>query len=287
DDLPLFPCVKRSIYSKDFEKFLMDIIPNLGKIKNLSQPSTNLLLDVRGSSDYDVYQSTKTVESLPSLKNLSLGNRCYSCGCVTEKLSREHCSPKWLTDRYEVKPLIGEIFCSTCNSWFGEKFEKPVSELLQNAPKCFSHEQLKLISNWCIKTALTMSISSGVPVDKSILPSLKRGAFDNTDWKVYFDFSVKLSEEGFNFGVSRFNTQLLFDGTFLFSFASPLFSFLVVSTKDINYSNPGLKQIYPSVKNCDYQELINFADLHQRLHEELSGEKTIDFSLPIREQYKR
>ena len=130
-----------------------------------------------------------------------------------------------------------------------------------------------------------MSISSGVPVDKSILPSLKRGIFDNTDWKVYFDFSVKLSEGGFCFGVSRFNKQLLSDETFLFSFASPLFSFLVVSTKAVKYSNPGLKQIYPCIKNCDYQELNNFADLYQRLHEELSGEKTIDFNLPIREQY--
>ena len=285
NDLPLFPCIKMSIYSKNFENSLEGIIPNLGKIKDLSQPNPNLFLDISGSSDYDVYQSTKTGESLPSLTNLSLGNRCYSCGYVTEKLSREHCSPKWLTDRYEVKPLIGEIFCSVCNSWFGENFEKPVSELLQNTPKCLSREQLKLISNWCIKTALTMSISSGVPVDKSILPSLKRGIFDNTDWKVYFDFSVKLSEGGFCFGVSRFNKQLLSDETFLFSFASPLFSFLVVSTKAVKYSNPGLKQIYPCIKNCDYQELNNFADLYQRLHEELSGEKTIDFNLPIREQY--
>ena len=75
------------------------------------------------SSDYDFYVSTKQAVSLPP--SVNLGGRCLACN--EPNVTCEHCSPKWLADKYSVEPLVARILCKSCNSWFGKILEEPVA----------------------------------------------------------------------------------------------------------------------------------------------------------------
>ncbi|WP_162012407.1 HNH endonuclease [Streptococcus sp. S784/96/1] len=280
---PVFPRMKTSITDRNFPQVFSSIIGNISRLEKVYPSNLNNYLDIIGSSDYDVYQSTESAESLPSLSNLKLGNHCYVCG--EEQVTREHCSPKWITDKYHVKPLIGKIFCKKCNSWFGENFEKTAKEQLVIG-EFLSDKQRLFINKWCIKTAITMSIASGVAVNKNWLPCL-RGNKIPDGFEVYFNPFMKLNENGFNYGVSRFNKKLAQNNLFLFSFASADFSFQVVYKDSRARALPKIPfyKFYPNyekLKKLSNEE--SFADLHQRIHEFLADEKTIDYSLPIRNQ---
>lgn len=283
-DAPMFHVKYLSIMMKNFNEILPSIIENIEKSEKAIPYNLNTFLDVIGSSDYEVYQSTSSLESLPSLKNLNLGQFCYACG--KQEVTREHCSPKWMTDKYKVKPLIGNIFCSECNGWFGEHFEKAAEEKLKISSGYLSHEQRFFISKWCIKTALTMSLASGAIVDTEWLPKLKKGEFPD-GIEVYFDVKNRLYENGFNYGISRFN-KLLKGDFFLFSFICKDFSFVVIKrNRNEPLELPFLK-FFPEFEMYKSNESIsNFADFHQKLHELLSKQKTEDYRLPIRKQSKR
>lgn len=284
-NVPIFPTKKITIATKNFEEILPSIIENIDKLDKVFPANLNTFLDTIGSSDYEVYQSTSSFESLPSLKNLALGKNCYACG--KSEVTREHCSPKWMTDKYKVKPLIGNILCSECNGWFGKNFEKIAEEKLKINSILLTDEQRLFISKWCIKTAITMSLASGVIVDVEWLPKLKKEEFPD-GIEVYFDTRFRLNENGFSYGVSRFNKNLLREGIFFFSFICKDFSFVVIKR---NNNDPLVLPFYKFFPKFEWykcnKNISNFADFHQKLHELLSKEKTIDFSLPIRKQSKR
>lgn len=281
-DEPIFPKKNISITIKNIDKILPQIIEHIDTLEKVMPANFNTFLDIIGSSDYEVYQSTSSFESLPSLKNLALGKNCYVCG--KEGVTREHCSPKWLTDKYKVKPLIGNIFCSECNSWFGRNFEGEAEEKLKINSCYLTEEQRLFISKWCIKTAITMSLASGVPVDAKWLPKLKNGEFPD-GIEVYFDTRFSIKENGFNYGVSRFNKKILRDGIFFFSFICKDFSFVVIKRNQNESLVLPFYKFFPKFEYSESNEIIsNFADLHQKIHELLSKEKTLDFSLPIRKQ---
>lgn len=283
-DLPEFHVKNLSIKAKNFNEILPSIIGNIDKLKKVLPFNLNTFLDTVGSSDYEVYQSTSSFESLPSLTNLNLGQFCYACG--KQEVTREHCSPKWMTNKYKVKPLIGNIFCSECNGWFGENFEKAAEEKLKINSGYFSNEQRLFISKWCIKTALTMSLASGAIVDAEWLPKLKKGEFPD-GIEVYFDNRYRFYENGFVYGISRFNKKLR-GSVFLFSFLCKDFCFVVIKR---NHNEPLVLpffKFFPKFEIYKSNEGIsNFTDFHQKLHELLSKEKTEDYKLPIRAQSKR
>lgn len=284
-DEPIFPKKTISITVENIDKILPRIIENIDTLEKVFPANLNCFLDIIGSSDYDVYQSTSSAESLPSLKNLALGKNCYACG--KEGVTREHCSPKWLTDKYKVKPLIGNILCSECNGWFGRNFEKVAEEKLKINSCCLTEEQRLFISKWCIKTAITMSLASGVPVDANWLPKLKKGEVPD-GIEVYFDTRFSLNENGFNYGVSRFNKNLLREGIFFFSFICKDFSFIVIKRNHNASLVLPFYKFFPKFEWHKSNEIVsNFADFHQKIHELLSKEKTLDFNLPIRKQSKR
>jgi hypothetical protein len=284
-DEPIFPKKNISITVENIDSILPRIIEHIDTLEKVHPANLNTFLDIIGSSDYDVYQSTSSSESLPSLKNLALGKNCYVCG--KEEVTREHCSPKWLTDKYKVKPLIGNILCSECNGWFGRNYEKAAEEKLKIKSCCLTDEQRLFISKWCIKTAITMSLASGVSVDAKWLPKLKNGEFPD-GIEVYFDTRFGFNENGFNYGVSRFNKNLLREGFFFFSFICKDFSFVVIKRKHNESLVLPFYKFFPKFEWYKSNEIAsNFADFHQKIHELLSKEKTLNFSLPIRKQSKR
>lgn len=285
NDDPIFPKKRISLTVDNIDSILPRIIEHIDTLEKVYLGNFNTFLDTIGSSDYDVYQSTSSCESLPSLNNLALGKICYACG--KKEVTREHCSPKWLTDKYKVKPLIGKIFCSDCNGWFGKNFEKEAEEKLRINSCCLTEGQRLFISKWCIKTAITMSLASGVPIDGKWLPKLKSGEFPD-GIEVYFDTRFSFNEEGFNYGVSRFNKKLLREGIFLFSFICKDFSFVVIKRNHNESLVLPFNKFFPRFeryKSCEIH--TNLADLHQSIHELLSKERTTDFKLPIRKQSKR
>lgn len=284
-NVPIFAIKKITIATKNFEKILPSIIENIDKLDKVFPANLNTFLDTIGSSDYEVYQSTSNFESLPSIKNLAMGKNCYACG--KSEVTREHCSPKWMTDKYKVKPLIGNILCSECNGWFGKNFEKMAEKQLTINTNYLTDEQRLFISKWCIKTAITMSLASGAVVDVEWLPKLKKGEFPD-GIEVYFDTRFRLCENGFSYGVSRFNKKLLKEDIFLFSFICKDFSFVVIKRNHNDSLELPFYKFYPKFEWYKSNEnILNFSDLHQKIHELLSKEKTIDFSLPIRKQSKR
>jgi hypothetical protein len=240
-----------------------------------------LFLDCIGTSDYEVYQSTSSEESLPSVSKLKFGSSCYNCG--KNEVSKEHCSPKWLSDKYNVKPLIGDFLCKECNNKFGEIYENGIQELLLK--KEWNEEEKSKVVKWCFKTSLTMSIASGVAINIDFLRNLENNLPENIE--IYFNKNIPFNEKGFNYGVSKFNKELTKNNTFLFTFICTDFSFFVISKNTLNSDNIPYNKIYPDFNilrdNIAYK-FNNIADFHKILHEYLSGEKTTDFTLPIREQ---
>ena len=246
----------------------------------------SLYLDCNdGPSNYEVYQSTENYESLPSIKDLSLGDRCYCCRRYG--VTKEHCSPKWMSDKYKVKPLIGKILCTDCNGWFGQNYESKAYKKLRIKNNFMTEEQRIFISKWCIKTALTMSLASGVNINSEWLLMLKNNNFPN-DIEVYFDSRYSLHEQGFNYGVSRFNYELSQKSTFLFTFICTDFAFVVVKPENKDIYKIPFHKMYPEFLNGQKDNTFsNLADFHQNIHESISRNKTDDYSLPIRNQSKR
>lgn len=235
-----------------------------------------------GVSNYDVFQSTSSENSLPRVTNL--GGICW--GCAVPETTREHCSPKWMADKYGVEPLVAPILCKSCNSFFGEKLEAPAAEILKNPINRITKETRSIIVVWCIKTAITMSMASGVNVDPKWLLFLRQGVLPD-GFRVYFDPRQNLNEQGFNYGVSRFSDQLLQSGAFLFTFSTPSFTMCVVRETHNPVEVP-LLEIYPH-RFVEPQKRIAepLADMHQRIHERISGQPTVPNDLPRRKQSPR
>lgn len=224
------------------------------------------------SSDYDFYVSTKHEVSLPP--NVNLGGRCLACNELN--VTREHCSPKWLADRYSVEPLVARILCRSCNSWFGKILEEPVADMFQKGIPI----DFETLSKWSIKTAITMSTAAGSIVDPNWLPKLRDNQIPQ-GLRVYFDTRMKFNERGFAFGISKLSQQLREESQFLFGLMTPLFSMLVINAGEKPINIP-LNQIYPDQLSDESAHVVDFSRLYQRVHEELTDEGTVDISIPIR-----
>lgn len=224
------------------------------------------------SSDYDFYVSTKHEVSLPP--NVNLGGRCLACNELN--VTREHCSPKWLADRYSVEPLVARILCRSCNSWFGRNLEEPVADMFQKGIPI----DFETLSKWSIKTAITMSIAAGSIPDLEWLPKLRKNEIPE-GLNVHFDTQMRLNEQGFAFGVSKLPERMREKSQFLFGLITPLFSMLVINAGEKPINIP-LNQIHPDQLSDESADVVDFSRLYQRVHEELTDEGTVDISIPIR-----
>lgn len=275
EDYSIFPIVQNmSVFGKELD--LKKLVPKISHFEQGIAFKPDFMQDVQqGASDYYCYESTSEKESLPSNKTLTF-KRCFACG--KEENSREHCSPKWIADMYKVKPLVANIFCKECNNWFGVNLENKMHQRLTNL------NISKELIHWCIKTSLTMSIASGVPLNTNDLIQLRKD-ITPSDYEVYFD-TFGCPDSGFYYGVSHFETQIRERGTFLFTFTMPEFSFVVVKNKEGISLDVPIKKIWPQVANQSTSTLyvLNFTDLHKNLHETLSRQKTEDIDLKFRAQ---
>lgn len=246
--------------------------------RNMTLARIDSYLDsIEGADDYDVYQSTSSLDSLP--KVTKLGTQCWTCGKY--ETTREHCSPKWLSDSYKVKPLVAPLLCKSCNSWFGLNIEIPASPLLKSGQFLRENSDLEIISKWCIKTAFFMSLASGVRFPSFWLQILKNNGIPD-GFEVYYSTKHHLNEPGFNYGVSRFSHELIDRGTFLFTMSTPTFTMSVI--RSIGRSaNCQLPMIYPHFKQPSGSfGPIGFADMHEALHEAISQPITLHYDLPSR-----
>lgn len=276
EKLSLFPMKDNmSIFGKGLD--LKKLVQNINNFEQAVAFKPDYMQDdLPGTSDYYSYESTSKIESLPSNKSLTF-KRCFSCG--KEATSKEHCSPRWISDRYKVKPLVANIFCKECNNWFGVNLENKMQQFLTT--RCIPNKEL---INWCIKTSLTMSIASGVPLNTNDLIQLRKD-ITPLDYEVYFD-TFGCQGSGFYYGVSHFETQIRERGTFLFTFTIPEFSFVVIKNKEGISLDVPIKKIWPQVANqsTSTPHVLNFTDLHKNLHEILSRQKTEDVDLKFRTQ---
>ena len=224
------------------------------------------------SSDYDFYVSTKNAVSLP--RNVNFGGRCLACN--EPSVTREHCSPKWLADRYSVEPLVARILCKSCNSWFGKNLEEPVADMFQKGIPI----DFETLSKWSIKTAITMSIAAGSIPDPDWLPKLRDNQLPQ-GLKVYFDTQMRFNEAGFAFGISKLSEEMRQKSQFLFGLMTPMFSMFVINAANKRINIP-LNQIYPDQVFIENAHVVDFSRLYQRVHEELTNEGTVDISVPTR-----
>lgn len=276
EDYSIFPIVQNmSVFGKELD--LKKLVPKISHFEQEIAFKPDYMQDVQqGASDYYCYESTSEKESLPSNKSLTF-KRCFACG--KDEKSREHCSPKWIADRYKVKPLVADTFCKECNNWFGVNLENKMQQFLTTG--CIGNKEL---IHWCIKTSLTMSIASGVPLNTNDLIQLRKD-ITPLDYEVYFD-TFGCQNRGFYYGVSHFETQIRERGTFLFTFTMPEFSFVVIKNKEGISLDVPIKKIWPQVANqsTSTPHVLNFTDLHKNLHEILSRQKTEDVDLKFRTQ---
>lgn len=258
-------------------------IKQASNYRNMVLARVDSYLDsIEGENNYDVYQSTSSLDSLP--KVTKLGTQCWTCGKY--ETTREHCSPKWLSDLYKVKPLVAPVLCNSCNSWFGSNIEIPASQLLKSGQLLREHSELEIISKWCIKTSLFMSLASGVRFPSIWLKMLKDNEIPD-GFKVYYSTKHHLNEPGFNYGVSRFSHELIDRGTFLFTMSTPTFTMSVIRAVDRSAKCP-LPMIHPYfTQTAGSFGPIGFADMHEALHEAISQQITTHYDLPSRIQTPR
>lgn len=269
---PTFPGRTGALLNHSRDSTLADEIARSHKYNIEIAFGNEAYLGMPPSSDYDFYASTKQAVSLP--RQINLGRHCRACN--TPEVTREHCSPKWLADRYSVEPLVARILCKSCNSWFGKNLEEPVADMFQKGMPI----DFKTLSKWSIKTAITMSVAAGSIVDPNWLPKLRDNQIPQ-GLKVYFDTQMRFNEHGFAFGISKLSQQLREKSQFLFGLTTPLFSMIVINAADKRINIP-LNQIYPDQFTIENTHVVDFSRLYQRVHEELTDEGTEDYSIHTR-----
>ena len=269
---PSFPGRTGTLLNHSRESALAEEIARSHKYNIQIAFGREAYLGMPPSSDYDFYVSTKQAVSLPP--SVNLGGRCLACN--EPSVTREHCSPKWLADRYSVEPLVARILCKSCNSWFGRNLEEPVADMFQKGIPI----DFETLSKWSIKTAITMSIAAGSIPDPAWLPKLRDNQIPQ-GLIVYFDTQMRFNERGFAFGISKLSEQLREESHFLFGLMTPVFSMLVINAGEKRIDIP-LNQIYPDQFSIENADVVDFSRLYQRVHEELTDEGTVDISIPIR-----
>lgn len=269
---PSFPGRTGTLLNHSRESALAEEIARSHKYNIQIALGREAYLDMAPSSDYEFYVSTKQAVSLP--RHVNLGGRCLACN--EPSVTREHCSPKWLADRYSAEPLVARILCKSCNSWFGKNLEQPAADMFQRGIPI----DFETLSKWSIKTAITMSIAAGSIPDPDWLPKLRDNQIPQ-GLKVYFDTQMKFNESGFAFGISKLSEQLREKSQFLFGLTTPVFSMFVINTADKRINIP-LNQIYPDQLSAESAHVVDFSRLYQRVHEELANDQTVDISIHIR-----
>lgn len=234
-----------------------------GVIGNQSYTLGNAQFD---DDHFDSYTSFReSGKSLP--KKLSFEKGCLACG--RPATSNEHCTPKWVCDIERVEPVTSQLFCADCNSYFGENLENPISKYYRRGDLVGLISD-SLFNQWAIKTAITLSVASGVLVQESWMRDLRKGRIPE-GFEVYALPGVRLQERGYMYCATYFSSKRRREGYFLTTFAVTDLIFVVVHPAGLLEKLELLPRIYPSNKRGSDMQKIDISLLHMKYMEELTG----------------
>jgi hypothetical protein len=139
---------------------------------------------------------------------------CLRCGAAT-RLTVEHCTPKWLTDRLNVTPVTAKILCKPCNTAFGAELEEPVAALY-DTEALNNPAHRNLVTRWAVKTAIMLSSVSNVPIPQELFDFVEERNTDSSVAVYCTDTAQPFLDSGYLYMVTKFRGELASD-SFLFS----------------------------------------------------------------------
>lgn len=221
---------------------------------------------------YFCYIATREQTELP--EKIRQEEVCVACG--VHGVTREHCSPNWLAKYWQVTPVTAEILCDSCNGFFGRKLEKPIAAAYQEFYKTAQVlstlvKPVDLLIQWCLKTALLLSIASGKKVDKTWIRTLRQGRTPS-GFEIYLNENVS-GINGYFFSVTTLAESARRRGDFLFSMAINGLAFVVVRHGQERHMVPEFDRVFPVVSRADMKQrdVVNMQELHAAVLERMTG----------------
>lgn len=207
--------------------------------------NVSLFPDARDVADhhYRTYAATPKTADIP---NITYHGPCLGCGA--SNLTREHCTPNWISHDLGVGPVVAHIFCGVCNSYFGDEFEIPIAGWYR-AGTLLQPETRELFSKWAIKTALTLAAASDVSIQESWMRELRNGAIPK-GFEVFASMGI-FTHPGYTFAVSHFSAEDQKRGQFLTSFVLGAVSVVVAHAAPQLNKIWELPRIHPSRRPAD------------------------------------
>lgn len=258
-------------------KKLSKMLDNPRSVSEVISEKLDLYLDRKdlpSGSEYRTYESNRKTITLPKIQW-----NTYCVCCSKKEVSREHCTPAWLCRLLGVEPVVADIFCQSCNTYFGKTLEEPIAGMCTAGvfPASIPSRALDLMTRWFVKTALTVALASGVRFDLSWFDDIRSGRIPEG---LIVEYSASIltnpNDPLYTFGVSHFSESLHRKNTFLFTFACPYFSFYVRrSTPHIQVAF--MHEFWPSTvpPSTAPPELESHADFHEIQHLAITGEATV------------
>lgn len=236
------------------------------KAGTLGNPSIVPGMDACPDHHVRTYSATQHERDLPDL--VTYIGKCLAC--AGSGRSREHCVPSWIARDQGVVPVVAEVFCKQCNSFFGKDLEAPISQAMKSG-RLDQDLSTDLFLRWAIKTALTISAASDVQFESSWMAELRRGSVPG-DFQVFARINVQM-EPGYIYTVTHFSRAARKQGYFLFSFATDGLVFVVLRNPSELIHIPGVQRVYPYEKSDEINGTLDIAKLHDWLVEVMTGHK--------------
>lgn len=235
------------------------------------------------TSEYNAYgYSTNPNEPGDVPHKFSYRGPCIACGISPTqkmKLTREHCTPKWLCNASasNVQPVVANILCKDCNAYFGGCYEMIVKEKYMSLSteefmKWIINDKYNTFSRWALKTSYTLAQASNKWVNPAWIQELRKGNVP-AGFSVYtFPFEVNYNR--YFYITSTFDER--HGDIFLLTFISGKIIFLVT-----NYSghlNIPFYRVFPDFMNpsCRRMPIIDISALHSNIMQQITGQEYLD-----------
>ena len=132
-------------------------------------------------------------------ERVSYMSTCLVCG--GSPVSREHCTPNWLTGALKSMPLVAPILCEACNNVLGRDIERPIADLWMSGAELTQEQSLHRL--WAYKTAVLCSLACHVQVPPDLAAGL-RDRFVPSSFIVEVRTDLTLVNEGYQFQLATF-----------------------------------------------------------------------------------
>ncbi|SKH67062.1 Uncharacterised protein [Mycobacteroides abscessus subsp. bolletii] len=152
---------------------------------------------------------------------------CLRCKSTT-RLTVEHCTPKWLTDRLNVTPVTAKILCKPCNAAFGAELEEPVAALYDSG-MLDDPAHRALVTRWAVKTAIMLSSVSNVQIPQELFDFVEGHNADSSVAVYCTGGARSFLDSGYLYVVTKFRPELA-TNSFLFSMNFGPILFVVART---------------------------------------------------------